>query len=69
MPGITIYLNNELFELLKRQGNVSRVTREALEKYLTERNMAHALLLNEKIKSKAMASSTEVIRKWREKRR
>jgi Arc/MetJ-type ribon-helix-helix transcriptional regulator len=76
MTRTSISLPEELKEEMDAASNVnwSAFLREAISnrlKYETERNIAEALLLNEKLRRKASRGwdSTKVIRYWRDKRR
>lgn len=54
-----------------RYVNWSEIIRKEIEKVierLESRNLAEALLLNEKIRKKSATDTTEIIREWRDKR-
>ena len=69
MPAISIYVDDETYNALKKMGNASKVVRNALGKSINEKNIGLALLLNEKVTSKSSKDSAQVIREWRNKRR
>ena len=75
MSTITVRVPREIRELMKKYRNVnwSEVVREAILKKIreeSERNLAEAVLLNEKLRRKAPEGwdSVKVIRDWRRKR-
>jgi len=75
MSTVTVRVPPEIRELMKKYRNVnwSEVVREAILKKIreeSERNLAEAVLLNEKLRRKAPEGwdSVKVIRNWRRKR-
>ena len=75
MSTITVRVPREIRELMKKYRGVnwSEVVREAILKKIreeSERNLAEAVLLNEKLRRKAPEgwNSVKVIRNWRRKR-
>ena len=75
MTTVTVRVPREIRELMKKYRNVnwSEVVREAILKKIreeSERNLAEAVLLNEKLRRKAPegGDSVKVIRNWRRKR-
>ena len=75
MSTVTVRVPREIRELMKKYRNVnwSEVVREAILKKIreeSERNLAEAVLLNEKLRRKAPEGwdSVKVIRNWRRKR-
>jgi len=72
MSTVTVRVPPEIRELMKKYRNVnwSEVVREAILKKIreeSERNLAEAVLLNEKLRRKAPEGwdSVKVIRDWR----
>jgi len=72
MSTVTVRVPREIRELMKKYRNVnwSEVVREAILKKIreeSERNLAEAVLLNEKLRRKAPegGDSVKVIRNWR----
>jgi len=75
MSTVTVRVPREIRELMKKYRNVnwSEVVRTAILKKIreeSERNLAEAVLLNEKLRRKAPEGwdSVKVIRNWRRKR-
>ena len=75
MSTVTVRVPREIRELMKKYRNVnwSEVVREAILKKIreeSERNLAEAVLLNEKLRRKAPEGwdSVKVIKDWRMKR-
>ena len=72
MPVITIRVGRELKERMRRLSHInwSEVVREAIKRRIEEeeeRNLAEAVLINERLRRKAPEgwNSVEVIRRWR----
>ena len=75
MPTITVRVDSEVKKRMKKYSyiNWSEVVRRAILEKLEEedrKNIAEALLLNEKLRRRAPEhwDSTEVIKRWRRKR-
>ncbi|ADC66046.1 conserved hypothetical protein [Ferroglobus placidus DSM 10642] len=73
MPVISVRVSDELKKKMDRHRyvNWSEIIRKEIEKVierLESRNLAEALLLNEKIRKKSATDTTEIIREWRDKR-
>ncbi len=73
MAVISVRIDDELKKRMERfpYVNWSEIVRQELEKVverLERRNLAEALLLNEKIKKRSDGDSAELIRKWRDRR-
>ncbi len=73
MPVISVRINNELKKKMERFPyiNWSEVIRQELIKIvemLERRNLAEALLINEKVRKKSAIDSTKIIRVWRDSR-
>jgi predicted DNA-binding protein len=72
MSVITVRIDKALRERMKRLGHInwSEVVREAIRRRIEEeeeRNLAEAVLINERLRRRAPEgwSSVEVIRRWR----
>jgi Arc/MetJ-type ribon-helix-helix transcriptional regulator len=76
MVNISVRVDDELKKEMEqhKEVNWSEIIREAIRSHLKQekqRNLAKAVLINEKIRKKASEDydSTEIIREWREKRK
>ncbi len=73
MPVISVRIDDNLKKRMDKFSyvNWSKVLRQELQKVLDsleKRNMAKAVLINEKVRKKADFDSTDIIRKWRDER-
>jgi len=73
MPVISVRVDDELKKKMDkhRYVNWSEIIRTEIAKIierLESRNLAEALLINEKLRRKSTTDTTEVIREWRERR-
>jgi metal-responsive CopG/Arc/MetJ family transcriptional regulator len=76
MVNISVRVDEELKKEMEqcKEVNWSEIIREAIRSHLRQekqRNLAKAVLLNERIRKKAPEgyNSTDIIREWREKRK
>ena len=71
MPVISVRIDDELKQKMDKYKyiNWSEIIRTEIKKIvekLESRNLAEALLLNEKLRRKSKVDTTEIIRKWRD---
>ncbi len=73
MPVISVRIDDELKKKMDKYKyiNWSEIIRKEIVKIierLESRNLAEALLINEKLKRKSTTDTTKIIREWRERR-